>query len=130
VASLRAGSTHKAYRGWRIEVGMHHGRPGPAVILFTIPIDPTQLMASQTRYALVQWANQGDIAVGRSSAFSWSATSIGTADPFATALDEARRVLGAAGWSEDRAVPMCYVKSDPAPPGGQAVALPGSDDRG
>jgi hypothetical protein len=127
VASLRTGSTHKVYRGWRIEVSMHHGRPGPGMTLFTIPIDPTQLTASQTKYALVQWGNQGDIAVGRASAFSWSTTSIGTADPFATALDEARWDLGAAGWSEDGAVPMCYVKSDPAPPGGKTLALPGSD---
>lgn len=130
VASLRTGSTHKVYRGWRIEVGMHHGRPGPGMTLFTIPIDPTELTASRTKYALVQWGNQGDILVGQASAFSWSTTSIGTADPFATALDEARRDLGAAGWSEDGAVPMCYVKSDPAPPGGKTVALPGSDAGG
>ena len=109
---------------------MHHGRPGPGVTLFTIPIDPTQLTASQTKYALVQWGNQGDIAVGQASAFSWSTTSIGTADPFAVALDEARRNLRAAGWSEDGMIPMCYVKSDPAPPAGKIVALPASDAGG
>jgi hypothetical protein len=127
VASLRTGSTHKVYRGWRIEAGMHYGRPGPGTTLFTIPIDPAQLAESQTRYDLVQWGNQGDIAVGQASAFSWSTTSIGTTDPVATALDEARRDLGAAGWSEDGAVPMCYVKSDPAPPGIKTIALPASD---
>jgi hypothetical protein len=130
VAGLRTGSTHKVYRGWRIEVGMRHGHPGPGMTLFTIPIDPAQLAASQTKYDLIQWANQRDILVGQTSTFSWSTTSIGTTDPIATALDEARRDLGAAGWSEDGAVPMCYVKSDPAPPGGKTVALPGCDAGG
>ena len=102
VASLRTGSTHKAYRGWRIEVGMHHGHPGPGMTLFTIPIDPGQLSASQTRYALVQWGNQGDIAVGQSSAFSWSTTAIGTADPSEEISQREDRRLGAMT-AEDRA---------------------------
>ena len=81
---------------------MHHGRPGPGMTLFTIPIDPGQLSASQTRYALVQWGNQGDIAVGQSSAFSWSTTSIGTADPSEEISQREDRRLGAMT-AEDRA---------------------------
>jgi hypothetical protein len=118
IAGLRTGSTHKVYRGWRMEVGMDHGCPAPGTTLFTVLIDPAQLAASQTHYALVQLSNQGEITVGERAAFSWSTTSIGTANPFAAALEEARRDLEAAGWRPDGAVPTCYVKSDPTQPGG------------
>jgi hypothetical protein len=83
IASLRTGSTHKVYRDWRFAVVMDHGCPDPGTTLFTVPIDPAQLAASRSRYALVQLANQGEITVGDAAAFSWSTMSIGTADPFA-----------------------------------------------
>ena len=113
VASRRAGSTHKVYRGWRFAVAMDHGYPDSGTTLFTVPIDPAQLAASRSRYALVQLANQGDIIVGDTAAFSWSTTSIGTADPFAVGLDEARQHLEGDGWTQDATVPGCYAKPDP-----------------
>ena len=116
IASLRAGSTHKVYRGWRFAVTMDHGCPATGTTLFTVPIDPAQLAASRSRYALVQLANQGDIIVGDTAAFSWSTTSIGTADPFAVGLDEARQHLEADGWTQDATVPGCYAKPDPTQP--------------
>ena len=112
IASLRAGSTHKVYRDWRFAVVMDQGCPDPGTTLFTVPIDPAQLAASQTRYALVQLANQGEIAVGEPAAFAWSTTSIGTADPFAVGLEEARRHLEADGWTRDATVPMDYAKHE------------------
>jgi hypothetical protein len=113
VASRRTGSTHKVYRGWRFAVAMDQGYPDPGTTLFTVPIDPAQLAASRSRYALVQLANQGLIAVGEAANFSWSTTSIGTADPFAAGLDEARRHLETDGWTQDAMAPACYAKPDP-----------------
>ena len=113
VASRRTGSTHKVYRGWRFAVAMDHGYPDPGTTLFTVPIDPAQLAASRSRYALVQLANQGLIAVGGAAAFSWSTTSIGTADPFAAGLEEARRHLETDGWTQNAMAPACYAKPDP-----------------
>ena len=113
VASRRTGSTHKVYRGWRFAVAMDQGNPGPGTTLFTVPIDPAQLAASQARYALVQLPHQGLIAVGEAAAFSWSTTSIGTADPFAMGLEEARRHLETDGWTQDPIVATCYAKPDP-----------------
>jgi hypothetical protein len=113
IASLRAGSTHKVYRGWRFAVAMDDGCPAPGTTLFTVPIDPAQLAASRSRYALVQLANQGLIAVGEAATFSWSIMSIGTADPFGVGLEEARRHLEADGWTQDAMAPACYAKPDP-----------------
>ena len=121
VASRRAGSTHKVYRGWRFVVAMDQGHPAPGTTLFTVPIDPAQLAASRSRYALVQLANQGDIIVGDTAAFSWSTTSIGTADPFAVGLDEARQHLEGDGWTQDATVPGCYAKPDPTQPEGAGL---------
>jgi hypothetical protein len=118
IASLRAGSTHKVYRGWRFAVAMDQGYPDPGTTLFTVPIDPAQLAASRSRYALVQLANQGVITVGDAAAFSWSTTSIGTADPFAVGLEEARRHLETDGWMQDAMVLGCYAKPDPTQPDG------------
>jgi hypothetical protein len=118
VASRRTGSTHKVYRGWRFAVAMDQGHPGPGTTLFTVPIDPAQLAASRARYALVQLPHQGLIDVGEAAAFSWSTTSIGTADPFAVGLDEARRHLEADGWTQDAMVLGCYAKPDPTQPDG------------
>ena len=70
VASRRTGSTHKVYRGWRLAIVMDHGQPDPGTSLFTIPMDPSQLAASQARYALMQLPDQGLIAVGEAAAFS------------------------------------------------------------
>jgi len=116
IASLRAGSTHKVYRGWRLAVAMDHGYPDPGTTLFTIPIDPAQLAASRSRYALVQLANQGVITAGDAATFSWSTTSIGTDDPFAVGLEEARRRLETDGWKQDGTVLGCYAKPDPTQP--------------
>jgi hypothetical protein len=121
IASIRAGSTHKVYRGWRFAVAMDHGCPDPGTTLFTVPIDPAQLAASQSRYALVQLANQGIIYGGESAAFSWSTTSIGTADPFAVGLEEARRHLETDGWTQDAIVPACYAKPEPTRPEGAGL---------
>ena len=118
IASLRAGSTHKVYSDWRIEVVMDHGCPDLGTNLFTVPIDPSQLAASQTRYALVQLANQGEITVGAPAAFSWSTTSIGTSDPFTVGLEQARRHLETDGWMQDAMVAGCYAKPDPTQPNG------------
>jgi hypothetical protein len=118
IASLRAGSTHKVYRGWRFAVAMDHGCPDPGTPLFTVPIDPAQLAASRSRYALVLLANQGDITVGDTATFSWSTTSLGTADPFTVGLEEARRHLERDGWTRDATVPGCYAKPDPTQPEG------------
>jgi hypothetical protein len=113
VAGRRSGSTHKVYRGWRFAVAMDAGHPDPGTTLFTVPIDPAQLAASQARYALVQLTNQGVIGVGDAAAFSWSTTSIGTADPFAAGQDEVRRHLETDGWTQDAMAPACYAKPDP-----------------
>jgi hypothetical protein len=118
IASLRAGSTHKVYRDWRFAVVMDGGCPDPGTTLFTVPIDPAQLAASRSRYALVQFANQGEITVGEPAAFSWSTTSIGTANPFAEGLEQARRQLETGGWTQDAKVSMDYAKPDPTQPGG------------
>ena len=119
--SLRAGSTHKVYRGWRFAVAMDQGHPEPGTILFTVPIDPALLVASRSRYALVQLPDQGLIAVGEPAAFSWSTTSIGTADPFAAGLEEARRHLETDGWTQDRTAPACFARPDPTQPKGAEV---------
>ena len=118
VASRRARSTHKVYRGWRFAVTMDQGCPDPGTPLFTVPIDPAQLAASQTRYALVQVPDQGLISVGDPAAFAWSTTSLGTANPFAVGLEEARRHLETDGWTQDATVPGCYAKPDPTRPDG------------
>jgi hypothetical protein len=118
IASLRAGSTHKVYRDWRFAVVMDHGCPDPGTTLFTVPIDPAQLASSQTRYALVQLANQGEITVGEPAAFSWSTMSIGSADPFTVGLEEARHHLETDGWMPDAMVLGCYAKPDPTQPDG------------
>ncbi len=97
IASLRAGSTHKVYRGWRFAVAMDHGCPGPGTTLFTVPIDPAQLAASRSRYALVQLANQGGITAGDAAT---------------------RRHLETDGWIQDATIPGCYAKPDPTQPGG------------
>ena len=115
VTSLHTGSTHKVYRGWRFAVAMRQGQPQPGAILFTVPVDPALPAKGQTRYALVQLANQGAIDVGEAAAFSWSATSIGTTDPFAAALEQVRRELDAAGWRQDAMIPTRYGKTDPTP---------------
>ena len=120
IPSRRTGSTHKVYRGWRIAVAMDHGHPSPGTTLFTIPIDPAQLAASQSRYALVQLANQGTITSGGAAAFSWTTTSIGTADPFGAGLEEASRHLEADGWTRDATITTCYAKTDPTRHGGAA----------
>jgi hypothetical protein len=127
VANRRSGSTHKFYRGWRFAVAMDQGYPDPGTTLFTVPIDPAQLVASQARYALVQLPHQGLIAVGEAAAFSWSATSIGAADPFAVGLEEARHRLETNGWTQDAMVPACFAKTDPALHGGIAAAVPSGD---
>jgi hypothetical protein len=129
VASRRTGSTHKVYRGWRFAVTMDQGNPDAGTTLFTVPIDPAQLAASRSRYALVQLANQGVITVGDAAAFSWSTSSIGTADPFAAGLEEARRHLETAGWTQDAMSPECYAKTDPTLHGGNA-AMPSGDASG
>jgi hypothetical protein len=118
VASRRARSTHKVYRGWRFAVTMDQGCPDPGTPLFTVPIDPAQLAASQTRYALVQLPDQGLISVGDAAAFAWSTTSLGTADPFAVGLEEARRHLETDGWMQDLELPTHYAKPDPSQPEG------------
>jgi hypothetical protein len=56
--------------GWRLAIVIDHGQPDPGTTLFTIPIDPSQLAASQARYALMQLPDQGLIAVGEAAAFS------------------------------------------------------------
>jgi hypothetical protein len=130
VASRRTGSTHKVYRGWRFAVVTDDGHPGADRTLFTVPIDPAQLAASQARYALVQLPHQGLIAVGEASAFSWSTTSIGATDPFATALQEAHRQLERDGWRQDAKLATRYVKPDPTLGGGNAAAMPSDDASG
>ncbi len=129
VASRRTGSTHKVYRGWRFAVVTDDGHPGAGRTLFTVSIDPAQLAANRSRYALVQLANQGVITVGDAAAFSWSTSSIGTADPFAAGLEEARRHLETAGWTQDAMSPECYAKTDPTLHGGNA-AMPSGDASG
>ena len=130
VASRRTGSTHKVYRGWRFAVAMDQGHPDPGTTLFTVPIDPAQLAASRSRYALVQLANQGDITVGEPAAFAWSTTSLGTTDPFAVGLEEARRHLETDGWTQDATAPACYAKPDPTLRRGNAAAMPSGDASG
>ena len=119
VASLHTGSTHKVYRGWRFEAAMPADHAAPGTTLFTIAVDPARLAASQSRYALVQLANQGVIADGEPAAFSWTAAAIGTADPFAEALQQAHRHLHAAGWTQDATAPTRYAKTDPSVPAAQ-----------
>jgi hypothetical protein len=130
VASRRTGSTHKVYRGWRFAVALDQGHPDPGTTLFTVPIDPAQLAASRSRYALVQLANQGLIAVGEAATFSWSTTSIGTADPFAVGLAAAHRHLETDGWTQDAMAPACYAKPDPTLHGGNTAATLSGDASG
>jgi hypothetical protein len=113
VASLRSGSTHKVYRAWRFVVVMSEGRPRPGTIVFTSAVDPARPVKGQTRYALEQLANQGAIGVGDAAAFSWAATSIGTADPIAVALEQTHRELDTAGWRQDASIPTHFSKPDP-----------------
>jgi hypothetical protein len=76
----------------------------------------------------VQLANQGIITVGDTAVFSWSTTSIGTVDPFAAGLQEARRHLEAGGWTQDATVPACYAK--PHPTLGEDAELHGWETEG
>lgn len=124
VPSLRAGSTHKVYRDWRFAAVMQHGQPQPGTTVFTVPVDPTLLAASGSRYALAQLEGQGDVAVGDAAAFSWAPTSIGTADPFAAAQARAQRAAVDAGWTQDAEIPTRYEKSNPSAPHGEAAATP------
>ena len=39
VPSLRAGSTHKVYRGWRFAAVMQQGQPQPGTTVVTVPVD-------------------------------------------------------------------------------------------
>ncbi len=130
VANRRSGSTHKVYRGWRFVITIEQGSADPGTTLLTVPIDPEHLAASQSRYALVQMANQGLIDVGEAAAFSWTTTSTGTTDPFAVGLEAARRQLEAAGWTRDATVPMGYAKSDPTLHVGDSTAIPAADVSG
>jgi hypothetical protein len=91
--------------------------------MFTMPVDPAQLAASRSRYALVQLATPGAAAAGDPVAFSWSASSIGTADPFAVALAQVRRRLAAAGWTPDAVIPTRHAKTDPMKPAREAAAM-------
>ena len=110
VPGLRGGSTHKFYQGWRFEaiIPTGHGAAGMAVLVSAV--NPAHLTASQSRYALVQLPEQGAISAGGSAAFSWSARSIGTDDPFAGAQDDLCRKLEAAGWKQDAAVPTRFTR--------------------
>jgi hypothetical protein len=126
VASLRGGSTHKVYRAWRFEATLRGGDAEPDVTLFALSIDPALLLASQSRYALVQLANRGAGAGGSAATFSWSATTIGTSDPFATGQDQVRQRLEAAGWRQDAIVSTYYTKTDPSLRGGAVPAMPSS----
>jgi hypothetical protein len=113
VASLRTGSTHKVYRDWRFMVGMSQGHPRPGTALFTVPVDAVLLAKGQTRYAMVQLANQGAIDVSEPAAFSWSATFVGTTDPLGEALALLHLQLTSAGWAQDAMVPTRFTKPDP-----------------
>ena len=124
VPSLRSGSTHKVYRNWRFAAEMQHGHPQPGAIVFTVPVDPTFLATSGSRYALAQLEGQGMIAVGEAAAFSWATTSIGTADPFAAAQARAQRRLEDTSWTQDAVIPTRYAKSDPSAPRGEAAMPP------
>jgi hypothetical protein len=112
VTDRRTGAKHKAYRGWRFAVMLGDSPPPAGRTLFAIPIDPAQLAANGSRYALAQHADQGTIAAGGSAAFTWSATAIGTADPFAAAHEQARQWLVGAGWIQDATTPTRCMKLD------------------
>lgn len=114
VPGLRGGSTHKFYHGWRFEaiVSTDHGAAETTLLISAV--DPAHLTASQSRYALIQLPEQGDISAGGSAAFSWSARSIGMGDPFAVAQAELWQQLEAAGWKQDAAVPTRFTKIDSA----------------
>lgn len=122
VPSLRAGSTHKVYRGWRFAAVMQQGHPQPGTALFTIPVDPQHLATSRSRYALVQLTTPGAMTGEAVASFSWSASTIGTADPFAEAQTQAQRRLADIGWTQDADVPTRYARSDPSALIGAAAA--------
>jgi hypothetical protein len=122
VASLRTGSTHKVYRGWRFAVTMRGGQPRPGTTLFSVSLDPAALAASRSRYALVRLAHEGAHEAGGPMAFSWSTSSIVAADPFAAALAAAHRRLAVAGWTPDVVDPTRYTKPDPAMPSSDTVS--------
>lgn len=124
VPSLRSGSTHKVYRGWRFAAVMQQGHPQPGAIVFTIPVDSARLAMSRSRYALAQQTAPGATPGEETTSFSWSASAIGTADPFAEAQTRARRRLEAAVWMQDAVVPAGFVKSDPDAPTGEAPPSP------
>lgn len=125
VPSLRSGSTHKVYRGWRFAAVMQQGHPQPGAIVFTIPVDSACLAMSRSRYALAQQTAPGATPGEETTSFSWSASAIGTADPFAEAQTRARRRrLEAAGWMQDAVVPAGFVKSDPDAPTGETAPSP------
>jgi hypothetical protein len=121
VPSLRAGSTHKVYRDWRFAAVMQHGYPQAGSTVFTVRVDPLRLATSRSRYALVQLTTPGEMAAGRPIAFSWSASAIGTADPFAEAQARAQRRLEATGWTPEAVVPSRFAKSGPNVPIGAAA---------
>ena len=75
---------------------------------------------------MVRLANQGANAAGGPAAFSWSAASIGTTNPFAAALEQARQRLDAGGWMENATEPMCYAKSNPTLHDREKTLLPSS----
>jgi hypothetical protein len=103
VAGRRTGSTHKVYRDWRFAVVMHHGHPQTGTILFTIPVDPAHLSASQSRYALNQLANLRVMAVAGSAPFD------------------------AAGWIQDTTVPTHFTKSNPVMHVREETEMPSTD---
>lgn len=124
VPSLRSGSTHKVYRGWRFAAEMQHGHPQPGAIVFSVPVDPARLAMSRSRYALVQQTAPGATPGEETTSFSWSVSAIGTADPFAEAQTRARRRLEAAGWTQDAMVPARFAKPDPDAPTGDEASSP------
>lgn len=121
VASLRTGSTHKIYQGWRFEATIPAGQGQRRTTLLSVMVDPAHLAASQSRYAMVQLPDQGAIAAGGSSAFSWSAKVMGMSDPFAAAQGQLCRQLEAAGWRQDAMAPKRFTNSGPVTPGGEAA---------
>ena len=121
VPSLRAGSTHKVYRGWRFAAVMQQGQPQPGTTVFTVPVDPAHLATSRSRYALVQLTTLEAMTGKGMASFSWSISKVGPADPFAEAQTRAQRRLEDTGWTQDAVVLTRYAKSDPSIPSGEAA---------
>ena len=121
VPSLRAGSTHKVYRGWRFAAVMQQGQPQPGTTVVTVPVDPAHLATSRSRYALAQLTTPEAMTGEGMASFSWSISKIGTADPFAEAQTRAQRRLEDTGWTQDAVALTRYAKSDPSIPSGEAT---------